>query len=277
MEIVHVQESDLRGGGFGRGRRAAPGPSGLAFTLIELLVVIAIIALLASLLLPAMALAKERARRIACLNNLKQMGVSSVLYADEDRHGYFCPNPFDGDDNLNWIYPKYVSTLKTFICPSTDNYIPTNQGKHEVTGEPGLRYLFRTAGGKAKKPGSSYEVFGFMNFNGGSTTDLLINGRLETVAGIKKSQTTVQTHAHRFNAFGLKGAIAGPTRVWLILDADEKYSESPEVHQNYPDKIDNHGDAGGNVQFCDGHAEWVPRNKYLFSFEMSQDENRTAP
>jgi|ERR1035437_4603469 prepilin-type N-terminal cleavage/methylation domain-containing protein len=67
----------------GFSRRGTPaGEAG--FTLIELLVVIAIIAILAALLLPALSKAKERAKAIYCLNNLKQIGLSLALYTDNN-------------------------------------------------------------------------------------------------------------------------------------------------------------------------------------------------
>ena len=101
-------------------RRAPLEPLRGAFTLIELLVVIAVIGILASMLLPALGRAKERAKGVQCAGNLKQLGVATTLYTQEFNGLLQIDAPLDPDSTwasiLNTNQP--LGALSVFVCPA---------------------------------------------------------------------------------------------------------------------------------------------------------------
>lgn len=241
-------------------KRYAPS----AFTLIELLVVMAIISLLAALLLPGLGRAKEKTKRVACLNNLRQLGLASRMYAD-DNQGHLSgptwwkiPDTADSDrdstdDDMTWCFPRYVPASRSFLCPSTRHYIVLTNTVRKPDGTLVPRDLVFIATRRGAE-GMSYEVLG--NFRG----DL----------GPKKTDLTIATHTLRRFAPPEENRQVGPSNIFLLVDADD--STGAGDLNNVPDcPDDNHGVEGGNMSFCDGHASWVTRRNWVRVWSQSQD------
>ncbi|MEK7527227.1 MAG: prepilin-type N-terminal cleavage/methylation domain-containing protein [Patescibacteria group bacterium] len=251
------------------------------FTLIELLVVIAIITVLAALLAPALGDGKRSARRIGCLNNIRQMSLGSFHYAAEDENRAFMGTRGSEDVDMNWLHPRYSSALRLFKCPATRNFI-RNEPDHQRTvgteedarteygrrlhGSETILTDLTNAAYSKDGAGTSYYAYGFIHTWGRfDMGDSRTTYPYQLFPGILKTEDNVMAWRHRNNTFGLRNTIVGSDKIFHFSDQD-----TGPGSDDFPDPGDPHS-TGANVGFTDGHSEFVPAREYIYRLELSGD------
>ena len=116
------------------------------FTLIELLVVIAIIAVLAAILFPVFAQAREKARQTACLSNVRQMGFAVMMYTQDYDETFPLAATATAQGFLNWhhLTDPYVKNKQVWICPSAS--LPTRDGLGSLSCHYGFNTYYLNVG-----------------------------------------------------------------------------------------------------------------------------------
>jgi prepilin-type processing-associated H-X9-DG protein/prepilin-type N-terminal cleavage/methylation domain-containing protein len=230
-----------------------------AFTLLELLVVIGIIALLISILLPALGRAREAANQTKCLSNLRNLGSAFMAYVNDNK-GTFPASAVAGStltyDFIYWDQARFPQIATAGIAPYL-NITPTN---YAIMLCPSDDPTYRFRGGSNPYP-FSYTM-NWMTTSFSVANDVMPNGKFyPKITDVPHTSQTIMILEEDQNTID-----DGQSSIWLQAGCWGLVNLLAIRHDRARSNPDNpatgllvNGNCRGNVAFCDGHAEFVSR------------------